>query len=164
MKSTPRYSLLAKILHWGFVIFFIIGVLKAVEDVEQLKDASFLKFEVIFASCFLLTLLLRFIYVRKTQKSSLPENTTKAQKMAAKLVHFGMYFTLAVIASTGLVIGVIVWLGVDASVLTTVLIFIHELGMPLMYGLITLHVSAAIWHRFLNDGVWSSMVPFWKED
>jgi cytochrome b561 len=40
---------------------------------------------------------------------------------------------------------------------------LHELSISTMYWLIAIHVSAAIFHRFRNDGVWSSMVPFLKE-
>jgi cytochrome b561 len=40
---------------------------------------------------------------------------------------------------------------------------IHELGITIMYWLISVHVAAAICHRLRRDGVWSSMVPFLKE-
>jgi cytochrome b561 len=33
-----------------------------------------------------------------------------------------------------------------------------------IYFLIFLHVSAAIFHRFKKDGVWSSMVPVFREN
>ena len=99
-----KYSFLAKFLHWCFVILFAYGILKQVEDINQLEDISLLKFEIFFAVIFLLFLAFRFIYMTKTQKTSLPANTPKTQKLAAKIVHFSMYISLAGIAFSGLVI------------------------------------------------------------
>ena len=157
------YSLTAKILHWGFVVFFIYGIIKSVDDLNQLDESSFLKFEIIFALAFLFILTGRFVYMKKTQKTSLPIDTPKTQRLAARLVHLGMYGALGAIAITGLMIGLIFWLGLKDGVLIETVVVIHELAIPLAYWLIAIHVSAAIYHRLLNDGVWNSMVPFWKE-
>ena len=69
------YSLVAKTFHWSFVLIFFYGIYKQVDDIQQLEDLSLLKFEILFASIFLLLLFIRFIYMAKTQTSSLPENT-----------------------------------------------------------------------------------------
>ena len=159
----PNYSLTAKILHWGFVVFFTYGIIRSVDDLNQLEERSFLKSEVLFALVFLFTLAGRFFYMKKTQKTSLPTDTPETQRLAAKLVHLGMYAALGVIAITGLMIGLIFWLGFKDGVLIETVVAIHELAIPLMYWLIAIHVCAAIYHRLLNDGVWNSMVPFWKE-
>ena len=163
IENGPKYSVVAKTFHWGFVSAFAYGIFKAVEDVDQLEDGSFLKFEVFFASGFLLILGLRFWYMKKTQKSSLPDSTPKLQKFLANLVHLAMYGTLGVIALTGLIIGLIYWIGFEKGVLIELGIVVHELGITIMYWLIAIHISAAIYHRLLRDGVWSSMVPFLKE-
>ena len=39
----------------------------------------------------------------------------------------------------------------------------HELIINLLYLFIVIHIIAATYHRFQKDGVWSSMVPFFKE-
>ena len=101
--------------------------------------------------------------MKKTQKTSLPTDTPKTQRLAAKIVHLGMYAALGVIAITGLMIGLIFWLDFKDGVLIETVVAIHELAIPLMYWLIAIHVCAAIYHRLLSDGVWNSMVPFWKE-
>jgi len=159
----PSYSLIAKILHWGFVGFFIYGIIKSVDELNQLDESSFLKFEILFALAFLFILTGRFFYMKKTQKTSLPINTPKPQRLAARLVHLGMYGALGAIAITGLMIGLIFWLGLKDGVLIETVVAIHELAIPLAYWLIAIHISAAIYHRLLNDGVWNSMVPFLKE-
>ena len=163
-EKRSNYSLMAKVFHWGFIVLFGYGLIKAVEDLDQLDDYFFLRFEVLFALAFLLLLIARFVYMKKTQETSLPENTSSIQKLIARIVHMGMYVTLAVIASTGLIIGLLFQLGLENSFLIKTVIAIHEFGIPVMYWLIGFHVLAAVYHRLLGDGVWSSMVPFWKED
>ena len=49
--------------------------------------------------------------MNKTQETSLPDDTSKIQKIAARTVHLGMYTTLAGTAITGLLIGLFYWLG-----------------------------------------------------
>ena len=66
-KNNSQYSKLAKLFHWGFVILFIYGVAKQVDDINQLEDITFLRYEIIFAFTFLLLLTIRFIYMKKTQ-------------------------------------------------------------------------------------------------
>ena len=158
-----KFSSLAKLMHWGFVFLFIYGLLKQIDSLNQLEDASLLKFEVVFASVFLFLLLIRFIYMKTSQQSSLPESTPKPQIMAAKAVHTGMYMCLALIPLTGLLIGLLFWLGLKEGLLINIVVGAHELSVSIIYWLIGIHIVAATYHRLKNDGVWSSMVPFWKE-
>ena len=162
-KNNSNYSNLAKLFHWGFVAIFIYGIAKQVEDLNQLEDISFLRFEMIFGFIFLILVLIRFVYMKKTQKSSLPEATPKFQKKIAKLVHNGMYFLLAMTALSGLLIGILYWFAMNNGFLINILISIHELVINLLYWFIGVHIVAATYHRLRRDGVWSSMVPFFKE-
>ena len=163
-NSNQSYSSLAKWLHWSFVILFAYGIYKQVGELNELEDLSLLKFEIFFAFIFLLFLAFRFVYMTKTQNSSLPENTSKAQKIAAKLVHLSMYFCLFGIVLSGLMIGFLYWFGIKGGYLIEFSIFIHESFFSIIYWLISLHVIASIYHRFKQDGVWNSMVPFLKEN
>lgn len=157
------YSYIAKFFHWGFVILFIYGLIKQVQDIEQLENPSLLRFEVLFASVFVILLLVRFIYMKRTQKTSLPEQTPKLQKIAAKTVHYGMYITLAAIPLSGMLIGLLFWIGLQDGLIIDSVVTIHEISIDLIYILIGIHISAALFHRIKRDGVWSSMVPFLKE-
>jgi len=157
------YSYIAKFFHWGFVILFIYGLIKQVQDIEQLENPSLLRFEVLFASVFVILLLVRFIYMKRTQKTSLPENTPKLQKIAAKTVHYGMYITLAAIPLSGMLIGLLYWIGLQDGLIIESVVTLHEISIDLIYILIGIHISAALFHRIKRDGVWSSMVPFFKE-
>jgi len=163
LANKPNFSSIAKFMHWGFVLLFIYGVLKQIEELNQLEDKALLQFEVIFATVFVLLLLIRFIYMKTTQKSSLPDSTPKSQLLAARVVHYGMYACLALIPLTGLLIGLLFWLGFKDGFLINAVVEVHEFSVSVIYWLIGLHILAAIFHRLKNDGVWSSMVPFLKE-
>ena len=78
IDSKPRFSSAAKLMHWGFVLLFIYALLKQIDELNQLEDAALLRFEVIFAGVFVLLLLIRFVYMKTTQKSSLPDSTPKS--------------------------------------------------------------------------------------
>ena len=161
--KNAKFSSIAKLMHWGFVVLFVYGLLKQIDSLNQLEDSNLLKFEVVFASVFLFLLLIRFVYMKTTQQSSLPESTPKPQIMAAKIVHSAMYTCLALIPFTGLLIGLLFWLGLKEELLINLVIGAHELSVSIIYWFIGLHILAAVYHRLKNDGVWSSMVPFWKE-
>ena len=162
-NEKKQYSFLAKFWHWGFVLLFIYGVAKQVDEIEQLEDKLFFQFEIVFALLFLFLLIIRFVYMNKAQETSLPDDTSKFQKIAASSVHLGMYTALAGTAITGLLIGLFYWLGFKDGLLINLLTAIHSFVVNGLYWLIGIHIIAAVYHRLKKDGVWSSMVPFLKE-
>jgi cytochrome b561 len=99
----------------------------------------------------------------KTQISSLPEDTSIFQKLAAKVVPLTIYINLAAIPTNGLLIGIFYWMGLKSGLTIELTINLHEFSISTIYWLIAIHVAAAIFHRFKNDGLWSSMVPFLTE-
>ena len=160
--NQTRYSKVAKLMHWGFVFLFAYGVFKQVDDVAELSDPSLFRLEIVFAGIFILLLLGRFVYMTKTQRSALPESTSYIQKIAAKIVHLGMYISLGSIALTGLGIGGLYWIGLKEGLIMEAVISIHEFSVTATYWLVGIHILAAVYHRFKADGVWSAMVPFAK--
>tara|TARA_B100000886_G_C20360018_1_gene464775 strand:+ start:544 stop:1056 length:513 start_codon:yes stop_codon:yes gene_type:complete len=162
-KNNSQYSKIAKLFHWGFIILFVYGIAKQVDDINQLENISFFRFEIIFALIFLFLLLFRFIYMKTTQKTSLPDNTPRFQKITAKIVHNGMYILLFGTVLSGLIIGFMFWIQIKDRFLIDIIIIIHEFIINLLYSFIGIHIIAAIFHRLKRDGVWSSMVPFLKE-
>ena len=162
-KNNSQYSKMAKLFHWGFVLLVVYGVAKQVDDINQLEDQAFFRFEIIFAVIFLFLLLIRLIYMKTTQKTSLPEDTPKAQKFASKIIHNGMYALLIGTVLSGLLIGFLFWIEIKDGIIIDFIINIHELIINLLYWFIGIHILAATYHRLKRDGVWSSMVPFLKE-
>ena len=162
-KNKKQYSLFAKFWHWGFVLLFIYGVAKQVDEIQQLEDLFFFQFEIVFALLFLFLLAIRFVYMSKTQETSLPDDTSKIQKLAARTIHLGMYTTLAGTAITGLLIGLFYWLGFRQGFFIDFLTAIHSFVVNTVYWLVGIHIVASIYHRLKKDGVWNSMVPFFRE-
>lgn len=72
-KNNSHYSKLAKLFHWVFVLLFIYGVAKQVDDINELEDISFFKFEIFFSVIFFIFLVIRYIYMKTTQKTSIPK-------------------------------------------------------------------------------------------
>ena len=54
--AKTNYTLTARIFHWSFLILFVYGVFKQIENINQLEDLDLLKFEVTFALLFILFL------------------------------------------------------------------------------------------------------------
>lgn len=163
MTSASHYGVVALILHWGFAALFIYGIVKQVDDVSQLEDAAFLRFEMVFAVVFLILLAGRFAYMKARHVSALPADTPVWQRRAASLVHHGMYASLAAIALSGILVGILYGAGFTSGWLLEMATDFHGLTVSLAYWLIGIHVAAALYHRWLNDGVWSAMVLVWKE-
>ena len=162
--TKPSYTLTAKIFHWSFVILFAYGISKQINNINQLEDLALLKFEIAFALLFILFLMARFVYMNRTQKSSLPPDTPAVQRALAKAVHFGMYIGMVSIALSGLVIGCLYWLGLKSGIIIETIISWHEVSVSIVYWLVGLHLIGAIYHRFKNDGVWESMTPSLKRE
>ena len=162
--SKPSYTLTAKIFHWSFVVLFAYGISKQIDNINQLEDLALLKFEIAFALLFILFLMARFVYMNRTQKSSLPPDTPVVQRALAKAVHFGMYIGMVSIALSGLVIGCLYWLGLKSGIIIETIIGWHEVSVSIVYCLVGLHLIGAIYHRFKNDGVWESMTPSLKRE
>ena len=105
VPRTAPHSLMAKLFHWSFVVVLGYGLAKQVDEVEELEDWAFLVEEVVFATLFLLFLLVRFLYMRTTRPSALPPDTPELVCRVARICHLGMYAALAMLALTGLMIG-----------------------------------------------------------
>ena len=162
--TKPSYTLTAKIFHWSFVVLFAYGISKQIDNINQLEDLALLKFEIAFALLFILFLMARFVYMNRTQKSSLPPDTPAVQRALAKAVHFGMYIGMVSIALSGLVIGCLYSISLKSGIIIETIIGWHEVSVSIVYWLVGLHLIGAIYHRFKNDGVWQSMTPSLKRE
>ena len=162
-RRIESHSKTARWLHWGFIGVFIFALTKQLDEVEELEDMALLQYEMAFAAAFLTLLLVRFFYMRRTRPTVLPSATPKHIRLLARAVHVAMYVCLAMIAVTGLTIGGLYWAGIKSGDLMEVVLIAHEFFVNTTYFLILGHVAAAIFHRRRNDGIWSSMVPVWKE-
>ena len=155
------HTFLAKLIHWTFIPLYAYGIFKQVDDLNELEDASFFNFEILFAIIFLIIVLLRYFYMKDTPTLlGAHDDLHKGHLFIAKTVHGLVYFSLIMLPTTGLLIAALFSLetgGVEIAVV------VHEFSAFLSYVVITLHVGASLYSRFKSEGMWNAMVPIWKE-
>ena len=161
-KSHTR---LAKFVHWSFIVLYVYGIIKQVDDISDLEDSKLLIFEVIFASLFLVIVIGRYFYMRKVETmhaSTVPVH--RVHKFIAKTVHTSMYVVLILLPLSGLAIAFLFNQGIKDGPMQLIAISVHEFAATASYVLIAIHVSAAIYSRIKGEGVWSSMVPIFTDE
>ena len=155
------HSTLAKFIHWTFTILYAYGIFKQVGDLNELEDRSLLNFEILFATIFLIIVLLRYFYMKDTQ-TLIGSNyeVHRGHLFIAKTVHRLVYFSLIMLPTTGLLIASLFNFGMGGI---EIAIALHEFSAFLSYFVIALHVAASLYSRFKGEGMWNAMVPIWKE-
>ncbi len=155
------HTFLAKLIHWTFIPLYAYGIFKQVDDLNQLEDASLLNFEILFATVFLVIVLLRYFYMKDTPTLlGAHDELPNGHLFIAKTVHRVVYFSLIMLPTTGLVIAGIISLDLGG---VEIAVAIHEFSADLSYVVIALHVVATLYSRFKGEGLWNAMVPVWKE-
>ena len=159
------HTRLAKTIHWSFIILYVYGIVKQVDDISDLEDSKLLIFEVVFAAVFLAIVIARYIYMRKVETmhaSTVPVH--RVHKIIAKTVHKSMYIVLILLPLSGLAIAFLFNQGIKDGPMQLVALSAHEFAATASYVLIAIHVSAAIYSRIKGEGVWSSMVPVFNDE
>ena len=167
-----QHTPLAKFIHWTFIPLYVYGIFKQVNDISELEDNKLLIFEVIFATVFLLIVILRFTYMRRFKTFQGAEEPVHiVHYYFARIVHRAMYACLILLPLTGLIIAGLYNQGYtvnatpdEEQTILDLVLDLHGAAADLSYVLIALHISAAIYSRIKGEGVWSSMVPILKED
>ena len=158
------HTILAKILHWGFIVLYGYGIFKQIDDISQLEDSALLIFEVIFASIFLIIVVIRYFYMNRFETFlGASEPIPPAHKFLAKMTHRSMYFCLVLLPVSGLLIAGLYAQGITDGGIQDFALTAHEFSASLSYLLIAIHIVAALYSRIKGEGVWTSMVPLWKE-
>ena len=165
VSMSIQHTLLGKVFHWGFVLLYAYGIFKQIDDLSELEDAALLTFEIIFASVFLVLVVIRYGYMRRFetfQGSVVPVH--RYHKRFARLMHVAMYLCLVLLPLTGLAIAGLYTQGIGEEELAMdAAIVLHGLSADLSYVLIAVHVVAALYSRIKGEGVWTSMVPVFTE-
>ena len=168
MKS---HTTTAKFIHWLFIVLYVYGIFKQVNQLEDLEDNQLLLFEIIFASIFLIIVILRYSYMRRFKTFlGAREPVHIVNYYFARSVHKAMYACFILLPLTGLIIAGLYSQGYtenatpdEEQTVMDLVLDIHGAVADLSYMLILLHIAAAIYSRLKGEGVWSSMVPILKE-
>ena len=155
------HTVLAKFIHWTFTLLYAYGIFKQVDDLSELEDSSLLNVEILFATIFLIIVLMRYFYMKDTPALlGANEDIPKGHVFIAKTVHRLVYLSLIMLPTTGLLIAGLFNLGMGGI---EVAIIFHEFSAFLSYVLIALHIGASLYSRLKGEGLWNAMVPIWKE-
>ncbi len=166
------HTKLAKSLHWTFIILYVYGIFKQVNDLQELEDKGILIFEIIFASIFLAIVILRYSYMRRFKTFLGARNPVHiVHYYLARSVHKAMYACFILLPLTGLIIAGLYTQGYtvnatpdEEQTIMDVVLDLHGAVADLSYILIFIHIAAAFYSRLKGEGVWSSMVPVLKEN
>lgn len=169
---TNSHTTVAKFFHWSFIILYVYGIFKQVNALEDLEDKELLIFEIIFASIFLIIVILRYSYMRRFKTFlGAREPVHIVHYYLARSVHKAMYACFILLPLTGLMIAGLYSQGYTVNATPdeeqTIMDFVldlHGAVADLSYMLILVHIAAAIYSRLKGEGVWSSMVPILKEN
>ena len=172
MVVQNSHTLLARSIHWSFILLYVYGIFKQVNELDELEDTNLLLFEIIFATIFLVIVILRYSYMSpfKTFLGA-REPVHIVHYYFARTVHKAMYACFILLPLTGLMIAGLYSQGYtvnatpdEEQTIMDVVLDLHGAVADLSYMLIFLHIGAAIYSRIKGEGVWSSMVPILKED
>ena len=166
------HTKLAKSLHWTFIILYVYGIFKQVNDLQELEDKELLIFEIIFASIFLAIVILRYSYMRRFKTFLGARKPVHiVHYYLARSVHRAMYACFILLPLTGLIIAGLYTQGYtvnatpdEEQTIMDVVLDLHGAVADLSYILIFIHIAAAVYSRLKGEGVWSSMVPVLKEN
>jgi cytochrome b561 len=165
------HTKLAKFIHWTFILLYLYGIVKQVNELEDLEDSRLLLFEIAFASLFLIIVILRYSYMRRFKTfQGATEPVHVVHYYFARIVHRAMYACFILLPLTGLIIAGLYNQGYtvnatpdEEQTIMDIVLDLHGAVADLSYMLIILHIAAAIYSRLKGEGVWSSMVPVLKE-
>ena len=172
MDVQKSHTLLARLLHWSFILLYVYGIFKQVNELDELEDTNLLLFEIIFATIFLVIVILRYSYMSRFKTLlGAREPVHIVHYYFARTVHKAMYACFILLPLTGLMIAGLYSQGYtvnatpdEEQTIMDVVLDLHGAVADLSYMLIFLHIGAAIYSRIKGEGVWSSMVPILKED
>ena len=172
MVVQNSHTLLARSIHWSFILLYVYGIFKQVNELDELEDTNLLLFEIVFATIFLVIVILRYSYMRRFKTFlGAREPVHIVHYYFARTVHRAMYACFILLPLTGLMIAGLYSQGYtvnatpdEEQTVMDVVLDLHGAVADLSYMLIFLHIGAAIYSRIKGEGVWSSMVPILKED
>ena len=161
----------AKFIHWTFILLYLYGIVKQVNELEDLEENQLLLFEIAFATVFLIIVILRYSYMRRFKTfQGATEPVHIVHYYFARIVHRAMYACFILLPLTGLIIAGLYTQGYNENAtpdgeqtIMDIVLDLHGAVADLSYMLIILHIGAAIYSRIKGEGVWSSMVPVLKE-
>ena len=161
------HTLLARSIHWSFIVLYLYGLSKQIGELDELQDNGLLLFEIIFATVFLVIVILRYSYMSRFKTFlGAREPVHIVHYYLARSLHKAMYVVFILLPLSGLLIAALYTKGYQSEdeLLMEAALGLHSLAAQASAVLILAHIGAAVYSRIKGEGVWSSMVPILKEN
>ena len=161
------HTLFARSIHWSFIVLYLYGLFKQIGELDELEDNGLLLFEILFATVFLVVVILRYSYMRRFKTFlGAREPIHIVHYYFARSLHKAMYVVFILLPLSGFLIAGLYTKGYqnEDELLMEAALGLHSLAAQASILLILAHIAAAIYSRIKGEGVWSSMVPILKED
>jgi len=162
LNNRSKYGLLSKLFHWltaaGIIIQIPLGFYLVDLDFDQSR-VDIENYHILFGLIIFYATLLRLIFKLLTPTPNFKDNAFLGQKFLAKLNHFFLYFALLSITISGILKKlfngeslIIFFKKINLTYnyeLSEQFYSIHVLANYALIGLIALHISAVLFHKFL---------------
>jgi cytochrome b561 len=161
------HTLLARSIHWSFIVLYLYGLSKQIGELDELQDNGLLLFEILFATVFLVIVNLRYSYMSRFKTFlGAREPVHIVHYYLARSLHKAMYVVFILLPLSGLLIAALYTKGYQSEdeLLMEAALGLHSLAAQASAVLILAHIGAAVYSRIKGEGVWSSMVPILKEN
>ena len=161
------HTLLARSIHWSFIVLYLYGLSKQIGELDELQDNGLLLFEILFATVFLVIVILRYSYMSRFKTFlGAREPVHIVHYYLARSLHKAMYVVFILLPLSGLLIAALYTKGYQSEdeLLMEAALGLHSLAAQASAFLILVHIGAAVYSRIKGEGVWSSMVPILKEN
>lgn len=161
------HTLLARSIHWSFIVLYLYGLSKQIGELDELQDNGLLLFEILFATVFLVIVILRYSYMSRFKTFlGAREPVHIVHYYLARSLHKAMYVVFILLPLSGLLIAALYTKGYQSEdeLLMEAALGLHSLAAQASAVLILAHIGAAVYSRIKGEGVWSSMVPILKEN
>jgi cytochrome b561 len=170
-KSSPdRYGALPIVIHWISalaVLIMLASGLTASGVLDAGTKLNLLRLHVLVAVCIFILTVLRIVWwVFIDRKPAPVAGMPRWQKVVSRIVHYGLYFVIIVMLTSGLALAALSGLfplllgapGPLPDFKTFPPINSHGLGAWALTGLALLHIVAALYHHFgLRDRLLTRM-------
>lgn len=176
-EPRDRYSTVSLLLHWGIAALILTNILlvEQAEEAERSARGFWMMLHKSVGISILLLTLARIGWRVVNPAIPLPDSVPGWQRFGARAIHVALYALLLGIPLAGwasgsaagrdlILFNVVPWFNLPLPQdrdLAKDIIEVHELLVKALYGLVALHVAAALKHQFIDrDGVMRRMLPF----
>ena len=162
LNNKTKYGLLSKLFHWltaaGLIVQIPLGFYLVDLDFDQTR-VDIENYHILFGLIIFYATLIRLIFKLLTPAPDFKDNAFPGQKILAKLNHFFLYFALLSIVISGILKKlfngeslVVFFKEINLTYnyeLSEQFYSIHISANYILIGLISLHILAVLFHKFL---------------